>query len=419
MTAPPSRPSSSDSRGWVWLLMLFTIAGLAETVFYGQTNAFTPIYLANLGLSVQAVASWTGWTAALASAFGLLFLPLWGALADRYARRPLIVRSFAVLAAAAGGMALSRGPWAFLAARALTALALGNSGLMMTVLSERAPVGRHGLAFSIMNGAAPIGAFLGPLLGGPMVDRFGFRSLMAADAVLLVVITFLVAFGYRDAYRGGSERPVLRMAWESATLLGRVPQLRSLFPALFLLFGGWMMAFTYVPLATGAIYTGPDIASAVGLVMGTAGLMALILGPLVGAAADRWGHWRVVLIGAAVTVVLWPLPALAHELGLFTGLWGILNGAVSSVFAVSFVLLARSVTPEQRGRVMSFAYLPINVGLLIGPGLGALITRRTPFAVFPASALLTAAGVLVLLRARKAVASSEPGGELRGNNQES
>ena len=180
-----------------------------------------------------------------------------------------------------------------------------------------------------------------------------------------------------------------------------------------------MMAFTYVPLATAAIYRGPDIASAVGLVMGTAGLMALVLGPLVGAAADRWGHWRVVLIGAAVTVVLWPLPALAHELGLFTGLWGILNGAVSSVFAVSFVLLARSVTPEQRGRVMSFAYLPINVGLLIGPGLGALITRRTPFAVFPASALLTAAGVLVLLRARKAVASSEPGGELRGNDQES
>jgi DHA1 family multidrug resistance protein-like MFS transporter len=415
MTAAPGRPSSSDRRGWIGLLTLFTVAGLAETVFYGQTNAFTPIYLADLGLSPQAVASWTGWTAALASAFGLLFLPLWGALADRYARRPLIVRSFAVLAVAAAGMAVSRGPWAFLAARALTALALGNSGLMMTALSERAPTGRHGLAFSIMNGAAPIGAFLGPLFGGPIVDRFGFRTLMAADACLLVAITLLTGFGYRDAYRGGSQRPVLKMAWESVTLLGRVPQLRSLFPALFLLFGGWMMAFTYVPLATGAVYDGPDVASAVGLVMGTAGLMALVLGPLVGAAADRWGHWRVVLIGAAATVVLWPLPALAHEVRLFTGLWGVLNGVVSSVFAVSFVLLARSVGPEQRGRVMSFAYLPINVGLLIGPGLGALITRNSPLAVFPASALLTAAGVLVLLRARRQAATLGPESAARGD----
>jgi hypothetical protein len=38
---------------------------------------------------------------------------------------------------------------------------------------------------------------------------------------------------------------------------------------------------------------------------------------------------------------------------------------------------------------------------LIGPGLGALITRRDPFAVFPASALLTALGVLLLYRARR------------------
>jgi MFS family permease len=121
-----------------------------------------------------------------------------------------------------------------------------------------------------------------------------------------------------------------------------------------------------------------------------------------------------VLIGAAATVVLWPLPALAHEVRLFTGLWGVLNGVVSSVFAVSFVLLARSVGPEQRGRVMSFAYLPINVGLLIGPGLGALITRNSPLAVFPASALLTAAGVLVLLRARRQAATLGPESASRG-----
>jgi MFS family permease len=84
---------------------------------------------------------------------------------------------------------------------------------------------------------------------------------------------------------------------------------------------------------------------------------------------------------------------------MFTGLWGVLNGVVSSVFAVSFVLLARSVGPELRGRVMAFSYLPINVGQLIGPGLGAVITRRSPFAVFPAAAILTALGVLLLARA--------------------
>ncbi|HET7010171.1 MAG TPA: MFS transporter [Anaerolineales bacterium] len=393
--------SAAAGRRWAGLLTLFTVAGLAETLFYGQTNAFTPIYLQELGLGPADVTAWTGWTAAIANGVGLIFLPFWGALADRYARQPLIVRSFAVLWVAAGGMALSESPLAFLAARALTALALGNSGLMMTTLSERAPLNRHGLAFSIMNGAAPIGAFLGPLVGGPIVDRFGFRSLMAVDAVVLFMITLMVAFGYRDAYRGRSTRPVLHMARDSLILLARSPRLRSLFPALFLLFGGWMMAFTYVPLAARAVYIGDNVASAVGVTMGTAGIVALVLGPLVGAAADRWGHWKVVLIGAVVTLFLWPLPALVSGFRLFVGAWGLVNGIVSSVFAVSFVLLARSVGAEERGRVMSFSYLPINVGLLIGPSLGALITQRSVFAVFPAAAALTAAGIVVLVVARR------------------
>jgi len=42
MTSAPGRPASTDRRGWIGLLTLFTIAGLAETIFYGQTNAFTP-----------------------------------------------------------------------------------------------------------------------------------------------------------------------------------------------------------------------------------------------------------------------------------------------------------------------------------------------------------------------------------------
>jgi DHA1 family multidrug resistance protein-like MFS transporter len=399
VAAPES--ARAGARGWAGLLALFTFAGLAETMFYGQTNAFTPIYLAELNLSAADVAAWTGWTASVASAFGLLFLPLWGALADRYARQPLVVRSFAVLAAAAAAMALSKSASTFPIGRGLTALALGNSGLMMTTLSERAPTNRHGLAFSIMNGAAPIGAFVGPLLAGPLVDRLGFRTLMGFDAAILVVVTLLMAFGYRDSYRGSSTRPVLRMAWESLTLLGRSPRLRTLFPALFLLFGGWMMAFTYVPLAASAIYLGQDIASAVGVVMGTGGLAALVLGPLIGASADRWGHWKVVVLGAAVTLVLWPIPALVSGFESFTVAWGVLNGVISSVFAVSFVLLARSVGPEERGRVMSFSYLPVNVGLLIGPGLGALITGRSVFAIFPAGAILTAAGIVLLLQARK------------------
>jgi hypothetical protein len=50
---------------------------------------------------------------------------------------------------------------------------------------------------------------------------------------------------------------------------------------------------------------------------------------------------------------------------------------------------------------MSFAYLPVNVGGILGPGLGSLITQAGVFMVFPAAALLTAVGVGALFAARK------------------
>src|SRR5512146_2149835 len=81
---------------WVWLLALFTFGSFIETVFYGQLTAFTPLYLPKLGIRPEEVSLWTGLIASFASLLGLPFLPFWGALADRYARKPITIRSFIV-----------------------------------------------------------------------------------------------------------------------------------------------------------------------------------------------------------------------------------------------------------------------------------------------------------------------------------
>ena len=46
---------------------------------------------------------------------------------------------------------------------------------------------------------------------------------------------------------------------------------------------------------------------------------------------------------------------------------------------------------------MSFAYLPVNIGSFLGPALGSLITRSSVFAIFPAAAIFTALGVVLLV----------------------
>lgn len=379
-------------------MILFTIAGFFEVSAYGQINAFTPLFLPQLGVDPSAVPFWVGAITSFSSVVGLPFLPFWGALADRYGRKPLIIRSFAAAFAALALTVVAPNVWVFALARAIQSLGLGNTGLILATLAEHAPPGRIAFAFGVVNGANPLGGFLGPLAGGPVVDRFGFPALMAADAGIMLAVVAMLSFGYRDGFvtkaRGES---LVRMAGDGMMLIVRSPRLRALFPALFLLFSGWMLAFIYVPLVVARLYTGPDPATAVGIVFGAGGLGVFVASPVIGAIADRYGKAPTLFIGCGVLAAIWSAPFFTRELVPFAVAWTFVNGLAAALFSVSFTLLSASATDETRGRVMTFAYLPTNIGFVIGPAIGSVIASIDVFLVFPAAAVLTALGLVAVI----------------------
>ena len=395
----PEEQTRANPGSWVWLLILFTAGAFFETVFYGQLTAFTPLYLPYIGVRPDQVARWIGIIAAVSGILGLPFLPFWGALADRFSRKPIIIRSFVLHLAAGLASILAGNIWVFLVARSISSLSLGNSGLMMTTLSERAPANRHGLAFSIMNSASQIGGFIGPLVGGPIVDRWGFRTLIGIDTLLMLAVVLSLTFGYHDLFKSRINQPIFQMAGDSLKILMNSSRLKALFPALFFLFAGSMLARTYVPLAISNIYPVQDINTVIGFILGAGGFLAIFVSPGMGALADRYGHWKLLFIGAVIEIILWPLPAFMHNLYTFGIAWALISSIGAGVFSISFTVLSNSTTSEVRGRVMSFAYLPVNVGLIIGPTIGAMISHGNVMAIFPAAAVLTAVGVGLLVAA--------------------
>ena len=56
---------------------------------------------------------------------------------------------------------------------------------------------------------------------------------------------------------------------------------------------------------------------------------------------------------------------------------------------------------------MSFAYLPVNLGSMIGPAIGAMVTRSTVLAVFPTAAVMMALGVGMLVLAMRTQPAEE------------
>ncbi len=385
------------------MLVLFSLASFVEVIAYGQLLAFTPLHLPRIGVAPRDVPFWVAVITAGASLVGVGFLPFWGALADRYGRKPLIIRSFAATGSGLAVAALATNVWTFLLARGLTALNLGNSGLMMTTLAESAPAARIGLAYGILNGAGPLGALIGPLVGGPLVDRYGFPFVLAIDAVLLGGVVLMLTLGYRDGYeRPAGTPPLLRSAFGGAALLWRSPRLRWLFPALLCFFSGGMLLLTYTPLVVARIHTGPDLATAIGLVLGAGGVVTLVASPGIGALADRFGLRRTYFSAGILATLLWLLPWAARGYVPFLIGWALANGLGSGPFSLSFNLISRSTTDATRARVMTFAYLPLNLGLVVGPVLGGAVAASDPFLIFPAAIVLQLVGLaLVALALRR------------------
>src|SRR2546428_8362771 len=109
---------------------------------------------------------------------------------------PLIIRSFATAFIALGLTVIASNVLVFAFSRAFQSLGLGNTGLMLATLAEHAPATRTAFAFGVVNGANPLGGFIGPLIGGPNVDRVGFPALMVLDAMATAAVAALPSFRY-------------------------------------------------------------------------------------------------------------------------------------------------------------------------------------------------------------------------------
>lgn len=138
----------------------------------------------------------------------------------------------------------------------------------------------------------------------------------------------------------------------------------------------------------------------IGFVTGAGALASTFGGFFGGALSDRFGRKRV-MMGA---LVLWG--GVFIGFGLAAHAWiffvlNLLNGLCRSFYEpVSQALMADLTPRERRFKVFSLRYLCINIGVAVGPMLGALfgnMSGRLPFFITGLIYLIYAASLLMLL----------------------
>jgi MFS transporter, DHA1 family, multidrug resistance protein len=370
--------SSRRHDHWVRLTLLFAATGFVESMSFGHYLTFLPLLVKDLGVASSSVPETVGFLATVSLLAGLPLVPFWGAWADRYSRKIIIVRSAVVEALLFVLLAFVSDVRQLFLLVPLVGLVLGNTGVMLAEITDRAPRERLGLAISVVGAAGPLGLAVGPLIGGPIVDQHGLQTLFLLDAAITGCIVAALVVGYHEAAdRVRSLLPVLTLVRRSLIAVLRTPLAQGVFVTYFFVLLGQRLVTPFLALYVEAINGPVLLASTVGLVAGVYGLAATIGSPLAGALADRVGFGRVLLGSIALASMASFAAAALHSLLPFAVDYALLGVGFATAGAMLFATLATGLPADIRSAVLNLALVPAYLSGIVGSLLAVQVVQRS------------------------------------------
>ncbi len=391
---------------WRRIVAVYWITSIVEGIGVSQVFALLPQLLTSMGVTGPDRLAFVGLFGSLLFVLGMPLVPLWGVWADRYSRKAVIARSAVVEAVVFAGMALAREPWQVALSMLLIGFQLGNTGVMLAGIRDVAPVARLGTVISVFGASGPIGFAVGPILAGVLIDQAGWSiaAVFALSAVLSVATAVLVAFGSREVRPPVvPEGRVLTLAFGAVRGVLTDRAVRRVFLVFGTAFLANQMSRPYLPVLVETVHPpGPGLASAIGLVAGTAALAGALLAPFAGALGDRVGFRRV-LLGALIAggVALGIMPTLAPVSGVggLAALAVLVSAAAATTNSMVIGILATEVPADRRSQVLNLVYLPLYAAGIVGPFIGALISSQAgPGAPFVVGGAVFVLGAIVVWR---------------------
>jgi MFS family permease len=403
MSEPRPAPAGArPNQDWRALVAVFWVTSMVEGLGVSQIFALLPTYLRTMGVPETDRLAFVGLFSALIFVVGAPLVPLWGAWADKYSRKAVIVRSAIVEAVVFAGVALSQEPWQLALSMLLIGLQLGNTGVMLAGIRDVTPRARLGTTIALFGASGPIGFAVGPVLAGIQIDGLGWSLpwVFAFSAVLSVGTALLVAVGSREV------RPevvptgrIVDLAFGALRGVLADQEVRRIFVIFGVSYLATQMSRPYIPIVVEQLAgSGPGLVSAIALVAGTAALVGGLVSPLGGLLGDRIG-FRPVLVaalgGAGVVLLLMPIVPSVAALALLAV---VLGASTATVSAMVFGLLATEIPAERRSATLNLVYLPLYAAGIVGPAVGAGVATAAgvsgPFLVGGVVFLIGAVAIL-------------------------
>ncbi len=362
---------------------------------------------------------------AYAAIAGLSAIPLTAALEHR-SRRTVVVVCVGLLALSQFVVAVAPDYAVVLGARVLCALAHGVFWSMLAPIAARlAPSGQAGRATALVFVGNSLALVAGVPLGTALGHAFGWRPAMAALGVVAVVSTVALRRALPELpaapaqatdplatdplAAGPAGRSGVRAGLAGVPAALRSGPLLAVCVVTMVVVTGHFAAYTYITalVRRDAGLSGLGL-SAVLFGYGAAGIGGIVLA---GRITDRWPRRSTAACVAGLVVALAALATVAHGSTAGTVAAVIVWGAGFTALPVALQAAVLRVAPRSADTASALYVVAFQIGIGGGALAGSLLVNAGLLALLPLVALvMVAAGLLILLTARRAFPARGPVG---------
>ena len=396
------RGSDGEPRPFLLGLVFFTV--FLDLVGFGIVLPLLPYFATDLGASGLVV----GAIVASYSLMQFVFSPFWGALSDRFGRRPLLILGLLGSSVSYVMFGLAGSVGVLLASRIVAGAMGATIPVAQAMVADSTTPERRARGMGMIGAAFGLGFIFGPVTGG-LLSHYGYgvpgfvAAGLAGAATLAALFLLPETLPPERRVRTAGGWSAVGDRLRSARLVLVRPELIRPIAVFFLMtlgFAGFMTAFPLFldrPLGFTAREAGWLFAY-VGLIS------AIIQGGLIGPVVERYGErrvagWGALILASGMTLIaaIPEFPALFAALALIGIGWGFVVPALNS-------LVSRRALAREQGEVLGVNQSVSSAARVIGPvAAGWGFDILGPELAFAAGAglLLAGAGLAISTRDRR------------------
>ncbi|MFT8949868.1 MAG: MFS transporter, partial [Liquorilactobacillus hordei] len=347
------------------------MAGMA----FSEAIPFLSLYIAQLGNFTEAqVGLYTGLSYAASYIVVIIVSPFWGKIADKYGRKPMLIRTSFGMAIVISLIGCATSVWQIIILRMFQGFFDGYSPSAIALISAETPQKQKTRIIATLSTGYILGGLLGPIFGGLLGTIFSYRIIFLLTGFILLCVGIISLLGIKEDFikqvkqKHQKKESLLSIMTFNIILLLSVTMLLQLIeslitPFISLVISKMISDQSYLSLAAGIISALPGLATA---------LSATPLSNL----STRHGEIKVMLIADAILLTLYLFLGLTNSLLIF-GILRLLGGFCSgALFPMTQVLLSKST--DKISTIFSLGLSAQSIGSLFGSVMGSTIIQFVP-----------------------------------------